>query len=361
MSDFRFRRLERYRTDGTHDLMELSLPLPKTPSGKVYRRCPNQGCSPRLFLLGDPLRGHAISETHADLIRRGPGMPGTTCPYCGQDAEDNEFTHPQDIEAAKKFVKWAATQDMADAIGGMATEFNRKMKKSGGSLFSIEMEVKGPRLARPFPWREDLLRELSCSICGREYGVYAIALFCPDCGARNIHVHFQREIQLVEEQLDLAETAKEQGNQELAYRLLGNAHEDVLTAFETYLKTVFRFLAVRRLPSQEADKLITKKAIGNRFQNVRRGGEMFAKIDVDLYGALDRQKLDVLQLNIEKRHVVGHNLSMADEVYRQAAKVEGSGQTVELLAGDITEFSKICSEAIIRLEEESPEFRPPAK
>lgn len=59
--------------------------------------------------------------------------------------------------------------------------------------------------------------------------MFAIALFCPDCGAPNLALHFARETELVGQQVDLAES---QDRQELAYRLLGNAHEDVLTAFE---------------------------------------------------------------------------------------------------------------------------------
>ena len=33
--------------------MELKVPLPQSPSGKVYRWCPSVDCTPRLFLLGD--------------------------------------------------------------------------------------------------------------------------------------------------------------------------------------------------------------------------------------------------------------------------------------------------------------------
>ena len=32
-----------------------------------------------------------------------------------------------------------------------------------------------------------------CDHCGRDYGVFAIGLFCPDCGAPNLRLHFARE------------------------------------------------------------------------------------------------------------------------------------------------------------------------
>ena len=42
----------------------------------------------------------------------------------------------------------------------------------------------------------------------------------------------QREKELVRRQIELAEEVQTRGNQELAYRLPGNAHEDVLTALK---------------------------------------------------------------------------------------------------------------------------------
>ena len=53
MSNFRFKRLEKYKVGGIRNNMELNIPLPKTPSGKVYRWCPEELCIPRLFLLGE--------------------------------------------------------------------------------------------------------------------------------------------------------------------------------------------------------------------------------------------------------------------------------------------------------------------
>src|SRR5690606_14600549 len=127
-----------------------------------------------------------------------------------------------------------------------------------------------------------------------------IALFCPDCGARNVHVHFAREVQLVGRQCELARQVGETGEEELAYRLLGNAHEDVVTAFETYLKTLYRFLVRQRL-SERADELVAQRAIGNRFQSLDRGRKLFETLSIDLYGGLTSEELAFMRLNTEKR------------------------------------------------------------
>lgn len=332
--------------------MELSIPLPRSPSGKIYRWCPVPECVPNLFQLGDASEGQSIREEFRDRVRRQPGAVGTTCPYCGHDDEDDEFTFRGDIKAATEYVEWAALQDVGDFMDDMARDFNRKTKGSGGGLFDISLKVQHPRGSRPFVWREDLLRDITCNICGRAYGVYAVGLFCPDCGFPNLAVHYQREAELVSQQVELAKKIESDGNQELAYRLLGNAHEDVLTAFETYQKVVYRHLVSKRLSDQAAE-LRTKKAIGNRFQNIERARELWRNLELDPFAILSEVDLDKLQLNIEKRHVVGHNLSMADEAYAEAAKAgerEQPGRTVQLLGDDITTFAGLCSRVIEQLE-----------
>ncbi len=355
MSDFQFTRLQKYRTGGTNERMELGMPIPKSTSGKIHRLCRSPGCVPGLFQLRNAPSGRTVSDAHVTLIRRQPHTPGTTCPYCGTDAADRDFVFKGDIEAAKKQVLWAAKEDVHDAIQGMLKDLGRGF---GSGLIRVKVESNRPHSLPPLIRRRDLLRDLTCDICHRSYGVYAGALFCPDCGGRNIHVHFRREIQLIGQQLDLARKIGEDGDRELAYRLLGNAHEDVLTAFEAYHKVIYRFLLKRRLPA-EADALSSKKAIGNRFQNIQRGRELYARFGFDPYARLCEDDRQFLGINIEKRHVLGHNLGMVDQEYAALTQAGRPGETVPLLADDIARFAEVCESVIVGLEEHNPEFLPP--
>lgn len=47
------------------------------------------------------------------------------------------------------------------------------------------------------------MRELVCDHCGHHYGVFATGLFCPDCGAPKLRLHFARETELVADQAAL--------------------------------------------------------------------------------------------------------------------------------------------------------------
>ena len=259
----RLRNVERFKTGGAGNNIQLGIPLAKTADGRVYRYSPNENAHPRLFLLGDRVPDFALPETLTARMTHAPGTPGTVCPYSGNLAEDSDFTHPDDVAAAKEVVAHAFHADAADAIHGMFDDLARKF--SGNKFLTIKTGLRPSPKPAPRFARSDLLREVVCDECGRDYGVYAISLFCPDCGAPNIHLHFAREVALVREQVELAgNLASEQS--ELAYRLMGNAHEDVLTAFEATLKTVYLYKVASRPPDAEE-----VKPVGNAFQNIERG------------------------------------------------------------------------------------------
>lgn len=343
-SRMRFRNLERFRTGGIGDRMELSIPLPRTPDGKVTRTCPNETCRPGVFQLGDVAKEFPAQD-HAHRRVRQPGSPGTTCPYCGTSAEDGDFTSAEDVQAALREVEWAVGRDVGAFLQGMASDFNRRTSRN--SLLKIRMDVKDDHRLRPRAYREDLLRELSCDACGRRYGVFAVGLFCPDCGAPNLLTHFVREIEMISQQISLADTARDAGQRELAFRLLGNAHEDVLTAFETYLKTAHRHF-VKAIQAETISPV--KPAKTNRFQNIGRAWEAFAEVDVDPFAGLSEDELVFLRLNIEKRHVVGHNLGIVDEHFAEAAQDEQPGRTVTLLAEEVTRFAALCQRVVTILD-----------
>jgi hypothetical protein len=89
---------------------------------------------------------------------------------------------------------------------------------------------------------------------------------------------------------------------------LGNAHEDVVTAFEIYQKTCYKFIVRKVFPKEIAEPMTSKKPIGNRFQNIDRARDLYKHLSFDPFTVLTSDELGLLKLNIEKRHVIGHNL-----------------------------------------------------
>lgn len=337
----RFKNLDKYRTGGAGNRMQLKIPLPKTPDGRVYRFSPNETAQPRHFVLGDVDRPAEIPDFMRVRMKLEPGSPQTVCPYSGVVAEDKEFTHPDDRKAAIEIAKHAAVSDMQDEISTMFEGLGRRSNQS--SMLKIEVKTPKSRKSKPRFYRSDLLRELVCDHCGRDYGVYAIGLFCPDCGAPNLHLHFAREVDLVDAQVQFADDLEAE-LEELAYRLLGNAHEDVLTAFEATMKTIYLFGWAAVHPGDALPR------IGNDFQNVERGQKRFAELGFDPYAVLEDAELAAMKLNIQKRHVIGHNLGVVDAKFALLSDEAGIGETVHLVGEDIRTFATLAKKMIDALD-----------
>ena len=322
--------------------MELSFPLPRTPEGRVYRYSPNAQAHPRHFVLGEVESSFVANEDAKPQMKLVPHSPQTVCPYSGVVAEDGQFNHPEDIEAAFNLMKHAVFADAEESLGDLVKGLSRNSSRNR----FLKIETKTSRVARPRPRfsRLDLIRELVCDHCGRDYGVFAIGLFCPDCGAPNLSLHFGREVELVRAQVKIAESQRSE-HQELAYRLLGNAHEDVLTALEATLKTVYIFGAITRSLSE-----VPAKPIKTDFQNIDAARQRFLELNIALFTNLNDKELATLKLNIQKRHIIGHNLGVMDTKFAEHAVDARIGETIQIVAEDILKFAEISQRVVDQLD-----------
>ncbi|MDD3029389.1 MAG: hypothetical protein PHS57_03795 [Alphaproteobacteria bacterium] len=334
----KFNNLDKYKVGGTYSHKKLAIPLPKTPDGRVYRYSPNEKTHPRHFILGEVQKDFVITDEARKRMKLPPHSKQTVCPYSGVIADDQDFTHPEDKEAALEIVKHAALADISQAFHDMFRGLGHKFSSG-----VITIKTSGTPRYKPRPnfWRQDLLREIVCDHCGRDYGVFAIGLFCPDCGAPNLKLHFAREVTLVSKQVALAEG--QQDNQELAYRLMGNAHEDVLTAFEATLKTVYLY-GIEHLANGIA------KPPRNDFQNIEKAQARFSELTLNPFSVLTPDEMETLNLNIQKRHIIGHNLSIMDDKFSDYASTVKLGETVRLVGADIIEFAALTQRVIDALD-----------
>ena len=306
---------------------------------------PNPDAVPRLFLIGDAPEVRSIAANDQARIRLNPGSGEVVCPYSGYVAPQEDFVHPKDKDDTCKRAKHDAIADIQDNLKGWARDFNRRQPKGG--LISMQMKYKKGSNPAPIAIREDLLRNLVCDVCSRSYGVYAIGLFCPDCGAPNVQLHFRREVELIHRQIKIAEGQNALGDVELGYRLMGNAHEDVLTAFEATLKAVYIHL------TRLSEPVDARADVGNEFQNVERARKRFLELDINPFDGVSESDLILLMDCIQKRHVIGHNLGMTDGRYLSLTHTEEGhqlGESVQVLGVDIGRFAEICLSVVGDLE-----------
>ena len=152
----KFKNLERYRVGGTNTSMSLSVPLSRTPLGRTYRYSPNEDALPRHFVIGAVVPDHKIKQDVRLRMKLEPRSNQTVCPYSGTIAADEDFTHPDDVQASIDTVTHAAHEDIRDAFEDIFRDLGRKHASSKFISFK-----PGERQAKPKPHfvRGDLLRE----------------------------------------------------------------------------------------------------------------------------------------------------------------------------------------------------------
>jgi len=343
----KFKNLETFSKGKTGSTYNLELPTPTSSSGKSEMICKNVACKPQHFMMG-PRSVNIILELDKKTFKFEPGAVGVNCPYCGEGNYEQNLISDRDKKAAVKMVTEAVYADTANSFSDM-------LKKAFGNNRSITVKTSPrayPKYVRPY--REDLLRNTECLDCGRCYGVYALAFFCPDCGSSNFMQHFNHESVLIDKQLALSVDVKESGDSELAYRLVGNALEDSLTVFETFLKRGFLLLEKeynKNLIEQSKDsqnikspslKNTEEKDLKSRFQNLYNAHLKYLDIGIDIKLNVSETELQIISSITQKRHVIGHNLSLMDSNMVEKLDVDGEGKTVPIAAKEVQDFLTSC-------------------
>ena len=240
--------------------------------------------------------GLAAEQPAAEAIfalrRRHSGTPGATCPYCGTDAPDETFLQPD----------------------------------------------------QPGPSGDVGLQELACDICSRPYGVYAVSLFCPDCGAPNLHVHWRRETKAIGHRVALAYQAQKTGKAESAMRTLAAAHEDAVTVLDACLMSIFRFLAKKRLFAA-AD--VEELAAGGGFQDFARCREFFGQLGIDPFARVSPQDLEGMQRHFARPPAARRTIEPEEVEPLTAAEtlrlVHISGEVIRYLEEWCSDFERMAA------------------
>lgn len=318
------------------------VPLPTDEDGMVGRECPRDDCAPRYFKIA--LREETSPD--ASIERSAEESKDNTlyCPYCGYQADTQEFTTPDQLEWLRSLI----VRDMVRTIQGSFKKAFGSSRSTRGKLFSVRLSYKPGRLPSVRHYAEKKLKRIvKCDECGNEYAVYGIAIYCPRCGRGNLHVHLKRSVEIIRTLLDMKTDVERQGGSEAGYHLLGNCLEDCVSLFEGVLRVIYS-QALRRFVSTEARQQKLSD-LRNSFQNLSRA-ENIIRSDLG-WGLLDnvlQSERDFLEVQFAKRHVITHNLGLVDERYRALAQNwQQPGQDIEINAQDVARLLSIV-EAILQ-------------
>jgi len=198
----------------------MKIPINPDKGGHIGRECPE--CE-RYFKV---VPGTGLQD-----------VTGIYCPYCGYHGGQNEFFTGDQIEYAKSIyvqkVKEALYKDFK------SLEFERKPKKG---LINISFKVSP---GRPYPIHyyseKDLETYIECPQCTLKYAVYGLFAFCPDCGQHNSLQILKKNLEVAKKQVKIADSQDE----DLAEKLIENALEDCVSAFDGFGREVCRINAAK--------------------------------------------------------------------------------------------------------------------
>lgn len=196
-------------------------------------------------------------------------------------------------------------REFTDAIHKELKKMEFNLKPKGAFGIGISLKVKP---GRPIPIRlyreKQLETEVVCSSCTLRYSVYGVFAFCPDCGQHNSLQILDKNLEVVGKMLALAASAEK----EIAQRLIENALEDCVSAFDGFGRELCRIYA----------RNVTNPAKVNKisFQNLEQAkAGLHNAFGINLSAHVTADEWQSAVRGFQKRHLVAHKMGVVDQDY----------------------------------------------
>ncbi len=287
---------------------QFSIAIPHDETGMIGRECPEPCCEsyfkiqPGTGLKGDDLPCH--------------------CPYCGHEAGQNKFF----TKAQIKYVKSVALNKVTDALlkDLKSLEFNHKPQGDFG--IGISMKVSGTVSPVRRYREEDIETEVVCNKCTLRYMIYGVFGFCPDCGVHNSLQILEKNFEIIEKLLKIAETQEAS----ITQKLIENALEGCVSAFDGFGRETCRVFGKKAVNH--------KKAADIRFQNIKGAAEKVnEEFSINFSNAVEPAEWVKIQQAFQKRHLLAHKMGVVDAAYQKATGMSATsiGRRVSISRDDI--------------------------
>ncbi|HKI62286.1 MAG TPA: hypothetical protein VKA31_08335 [Mariprofundaceae bacterium] len=265
---------------------QFSISLSTDEDGYLGRECPSEECKGYFKIFpGTGLSG--ITECH--------------CPYCGHSAEQSDFHTPDQIEYAKSMIM----RDVMGAISKDLKSLEFETKPQGTFGFGLSMKVESGSPQPVHRYREQSLEtHAECPSCSLKYAVFGIFAFCPDCRQHNTLQILYKNLELVSKMLDMADGVEG----ELAERLIENALEDCVSAFDGFGRELCRVYANAASEPKKVSKVSFQSLEGAK-QKVN------ALFNLDFSVGVTTVEWNLAGRAFQKRHLLSHKMGVVDSEY----------------------------------------------
>ncbi|MCD6329968.1 MAG: hypothetical protein J7M10_06420 [Candidatus Cloacimonetes bacterium] len=307
---------------------KVSISLPVDSEGYLGRVCPNNQC--KMYFKIHP-ESASDNET-------------CTCPYCGNKAHNNDYATDDQSETGNSLIFEQINDLLEKELKNM--EFDIKPKGDFG--LGVSLKVKsGPPIPLHHYQEKQLETKIECSKCGLKYTVYGVFAFCPDCGQHNSLQILNRSLEVVQKLLTISEDAEP----EIANKMIENALEDCVSAFDGFGRELFKVSAKKASDEEKAKKVSFQNILGMQ----RKAIELFG---IDPQNSLTRNEWDSTVMIFQKRHLLSHKMGVVDEEYIQKSqdrtarirrKIKVSKEEVNSLCENLSKLAEYLSSEIAKL------------
>jgi hypothetical protein len=179
-------------------------------------------------------------------------------------------------------------------------------------------------------YRESKLEtEVVCERCTLRYTIYGVFGFCPDCAVHNSLQILNKNLELVQKLLAVAEAQESQ----VAQHLIENALEDCVSAFDGFGRETCRVFATKAAKPEKAAEI--------RFQNIAAARDRVREqFSVDFAATAAPADWKHILRAFQKRHLLAHKMGVVDEDYLSATADSPSllGRKVSIPAPEVREL-----------------------
>jgi hypothetical protein len=229
------------------------------------------------------------------------------------------------LEYAKSVVLRKVTDALLKDLKSM--EFNHPPRGDFG--IGISMKVSGEPTSIHHYREKKLETEVVCNKCTLRYTIYGVFGYCPDCAVHNSVQILNKNLELVEKLLAVAETQEPQ----VAEHLIENALEDCVSAFDGFARETCRVFASKAIKPERAAEI--------RFQNiVAARARVKEQFGVDSAGTADRLDWGHVLRAFQKRHLLAHKMGVIDDDYLSATGDSPSllGRKISIAASEVRDL-----------------------
>lgn len=256
--------------------------------GMLGRECPNNECSGYFKIKP----GTGIDDTKNQPI----------CPYCGIQADSQDFSTQEQVEFAKSLV----IREVQKALGEDLRKWGKDLERSTrGGFIQIKTDYKSSPMPIHYYEEKELETTLTCEECGLVYSVFGKFAYCPDCGVDNTLQILSSNLELIKKLLTQAKTEE---NIEFKEYLVNNALEDIVSAFDSYGRNSVKLFT----------RNTNKSEINVSFQNINKAHKRVQfEFGFDFLKGVEPEDWGKVIRNFQKRHLISHNDGIVDNAYLQ--------------------------------------------